>query len=177
MRQLPFTPMDPIYLADTCSFLDLDSMHPMQPGTEFSVRDRALVWDGLEKLADAGHLKLIKQVKKELSRHHPDALRRLAAYQGHRLVMRRTAAIISLYQRITTAYPQLIHGGQLKYDKADPWLIVAAQTYGYHIVSDELRISERSPKQRKTLRIPDVCDREGIRCYKLRELAAEKGWL
>lgn len=178
MSQTLFTPIKAIYLLDTCSLLDLDGKHPMEPGTEFSVRDRALIWDGLEGLADSGQLKLIKQVKMELQRHHPDGLKRLAAYPGHRVTIRRTAAsVIALYQKITTAYPQLIRGGRLKYDKADPWLILAAQIYHYEIISSELRISERSAKQKKHPHIPDVCDYLGIKCHKLRDFARTQGWL
>jgi hypothetical protein len=110
MSQTLFPPIKSIYLLDTCSLLDLDSKHPMEPGTEFSVRDRALIWDGLEGLADSGQLKLIKQVKLELKRHHPDGLKRLTVYPGHHLAIRRTASVIALYQKITTSYPQLIRG-------------------------------------------------------------------
>jgi uncharacterized protein DUF4411 len=177
MSQTLLIPINSVYLVDTCSFLDLDSAHPMQPGTEFSIMERALIWEGLENLADSGQLKLITQVKKELKRHHPTALKRLIGYPGHRLVVRRTPALIAHYQAVTTAYPQLVRGGRLKRDKADPWLITIAEIRGYEIVSDELRISERSSKQRKILKIPDVCDMRGIKCHKLRELATQLGWL
>ncbi len=168
----------PVYLMDASPIIRLDGMDRRPPTPpDFTITERALIWDGLEEFAKDGRLRLIKQVREELSRWHPQGLARLMAFPGCRFDMRRTQGVTLEYQRIVTTYPDLAPkaGGR---DPADPWLIVAAQKYGWTIITMELSLKARSPKARKNLRIPDVLDYEKmLPCLDLRTVANHEGWL
>ncbi|MFL2121486.1 DUF4411 family protein [Marinilactibacillus psychrotolerans] len=58
------------------------------------------------------------------------------------------------------------------FEKADPWLIAIALTYGYTIVTMEVRntsLSSGSPTSKEP-KIPDVCDALGVECINLYDL-------
>ena len=62
-----------VYVVDTSSLVTLDNKHAVLPGQPprqpaFTLAERALIWDGLERAAKAGRIKLIRQVKAELAR-------------------------------------------------------------------------------------------------------------
>ena len=81
-----------IYLLDTSCLTRLDrkDRRNYDPPT-FGGTERALIWDGLERLCDEGRLKIIQPIKDELNSLHPEGLQRLSVYRAHRLLMRRTA--------------------------------------------------------------------------------------
>ncbi len=174
MTQLAF---QPVYLCDGCCIIRLDGKDRMPPAPpDFTPQERALIWDGLERLTGAGRLKLISQVKEELSRWHPEGLKRLVPYPGHRVNLPRSPANILLWRQVVSRYPDI--GPRPGKDPADPWLIVAAQKFRYPIVTMELALSERSPRANKKLRIPDICALEGMPLpMNLRQLAVVEGWL
>ncbi|MGH9875104.1 MAG: DUF4411 family protein [Pyrinomonadaceae bacterium] len=173
-------PVPTVYLIDACSIIRLDGKDRNPPAVPYTVREKKLIWEGLEDLADEGRLKLIKQVKEELSRHDPNGLKILKQYPGQKLIIRRTAEVIRLYRTITTNHPDLIKGGS-RFDPADPWLILAAEKYDYTIITEELLKSERTtlkPRKRNMERIPDVCKIRPISdAIKLRDLAKQEGWI
>ena len=169
---------DPSYVVDTSSFMDLDGLNryvsgQAPPPMSYSPQERALVWDGLLRLARDGRIKLIRQVKGELTRWDPAALERVKVYKGHRVPV--TNDLRRRYTALLNKYPGLVPQDPA-YDPADPWLIVAAQKYGFVIVTEELPKAIRKSKA-KTPPIPDICQREGILCKSLRELANDEGWL
>lgn len=166
-----------VYLLDGCCVTRLDSMDRVPPSPpDFTSQERALIWDGLERLAGEGRLKLIGQVKQELGRWHPAGLQRLTAYQGHSLTFRRTAEVIRWYRDIISRYPGVRPRPGL--DPADAWLIVASKKFGYRIVTMELSVAQRSPRAKRGARIPDICAAEGLLVpFDLRELAVREDWL
>jgi hypothetical protein len=168
--------LTPVYLLDACCLVELDGRHRDPPASpSYTVKERALIWRGLESLARDGRLKLIRQVKRELKRWHPDGLKKLAIHPGTMVFMRRTPPIVRRYQTITSTYPQLVKGGSL-IEKADPWLILVAQLHGYTIVTEELPQDMRKRKKNE-IHIPDACLIESILCINLRRLAKDEKWL
>jgi len=169
-----------VYLVDASSVVRLDGKDRVPSASPFSPAEQEAIWEGLEKLADEGRLKLIKQVKEELGRYDPDGLRRLKKYPGQKLIIKRNATTIKHYQLITTRHPDLMKGGS-RFDKADPWLILAAERFGYTIISEELSKTERTTKiarKQNMERIPDVCKARGLKAaMKLRKVAKLEGWI
>jgi hypothetical protein len=177
----PFFTPPTVYLLDTSSLVRLDGLDGIPPPDPFSAKERALIWDGLEELADEGRIKLIKQVKSELKRHNPKGLARLSQYRGHRLIVRRTPEVIKIYRSVTANHPDLMKGGS-RLDPADPWLIVAAEKFAYTIICEELLKAHRAPtlplRRRKMDRIPDVCQARKLEnAVRLRDLAKNLKWI
>jgi len=176
MTQAPL--FDACYLVDASSLIDLDGLNryasgQVPPPLSYTPQERALVWDGLLRLARDGRIKLIRQVKGELERWDRAALDRLKVYRGHRVPV--TNDLRRRYTALLNKYPELMPRDPA-YDPADPWLIVAAQKYGFVIVTEELAKAARKSRA-KTPPIPDICGREGVPCKSLRKLANEEGWL
>lgn len=66
-------------------------------------------------------------------------------------------------------YPSLVNvNASHTLDPADPWIIAAAQEYGYVVVTDELKKSVRKHDKSRE-HIPDVCDALGIQCITFHE--------
>lgn len=172
-------PLWAAYVIDTSSLVELDNKHLVLPGQvprppSFSLEERALVWDGLEGLAGNARLKLITQVKAELTRWNPEALNRLKIYRGHRAPSR-TPDLVRHYQTVMSQFPRLIERYP-RFDPADPWIIAMARKYGYTIVTEETPVAQKARPPRKTP-IPDVCQAMGIPCLQLRALAELEEWL
>ncbi len=165
-----------VYLLDTGCPARLDGKDRTPQPIEFTETERALIWDGLEGLVQSGRLKLITPVKEEMEWLYKAGLNRLAAFPEHRLIIRKSVrANVLLYQRIVGSYPDIApKPGQRE---ADPWLIVVAKRFNYTIVTCELHKRDRVPTQRRRMRLPDVCEAEGINWLYLRGLANHEGWL
>lgn len=168
--------IQPIYLLDASSLIRLDGKDRLPPNPpEFTNQERALIWEGLEHLTEAGRLKLITQVKKELRRWHPEGLKRLVGYKGHSLIIKKTRQVIYDYQNIITLYPNI--GPKPGRDPADPWLIHVSRKRGFTIVTQEESLTGRKSAKRD-LRIPDVCQRDNLPpALNIRDLANHEGWL
>jgi len=166
----------PIYLIDTCSVTALDGKNALSTNPRpplFSPSERQVIWTHLEEMTRQGFLKLISEVRTELKDWDPDAIPRFSKYPKHRLPPRGDA--LHKTYRVIFADPfnrRLI--GSTRREKGDPWLIAAAKQYGYTIITEELHASVRA--RRRGVRIPDVCEREGISYISLRELAVQEGW-
>lgn len=174
-------PVPIVYLVDTSSVVRLDGKDTIPPTHPFSKAEQESIWEGLEDLADNGRLKLIKQVKSELWRHDRKGRARLTQYPQHELIIKKTPSVVRLYQAITTNHRDLMKGGS-RHDPGDPWLIVAAELYGYTIICEELLRKDRAPTlpRRKRLmeRIPDVCQARKLEdAIRLRDLAIQLGWI
>lgn len=173
-------PSPVVYLIDSCSVIRLDGKDQNPPAVPYTVTEKKAIWDGLKKLAEEGRLKLIKQVKEELSRHDPDGLKTLKEYPRQKLIIRRTADVIKHYRLIMAKHPDLMKGGS-RFDPADPWLVLAADRFGYTIITEELLKAERTtlkPRMQKRERIPDVCKAMGLEdAIKLRDLAKQEKWI
>ena len=165
-----------VFLLDTSSPVRLDGLdRPPPEPPAYSSSERSSIWDGLENLAAAGRLKLVKQVKEELKRHDPAALARLKTIPGHRMPPTNNA-LRRRYQSLVGTYPRLVPYDP-RYDPADPWLIAAAQQYGYTVVTEELPRSTRRSRPKRGPPIPDLCDDLGIPWTSLRGLALAEEWI
>ena len=174
-------PAPPVYLLDTSSVVRLNGKDGNPSAHPFSKAEQAAIWKGLEKFADDGRLKLIKQVKSELWRHDRTGRARLCKYPKHELIIKKTPQVIRLYRDVTTNHSDLMKGGSRR-DPGDPWLIVAAELFDYTIICEELLKSDRSPtlprRKRNMERIPDVCKTRTLRdAIRLRDLAKQEGWI
>lgn len=175
-------PVPTVYLVDTSSLVRLDGLDNVPPSNPFSTQEQKAIWEELESLAKDGRLKLIKQVKGELKRYDPVALNRLRAYSGHSLKMNKTdPVVIRKYREVTSNHPDLMRGGSRR-DHADPWLIVAAELFGYKIITEELLKGDRLPtlplRRLKMERIPDVCQARKLEdAIHLRDLAMQLNWI
>jgi hypothetical protein len=169
-----------IYLIDSCSVIRLDGKDRNPPAQSFTAIERELIWEGLEAFAENGRLKVIKEVREELERYDPVGLDRLKQYPAQRLIVRRTQKVITQYQTITTNHPDLLKGGS-RFNPADPWLILAAEKYGYRIITEELEKSARTTqvsRMQRRERIPDVCQALTLKAtICLRDLAVQEGWI
>lgn len=165
-----------IFLLDTSSLVRLDGLDRPPPSPPaYSSAERLKIWVQLEALCRDNRLKVVKQVKEELSRWDPAALDRLKRHPFHR-TPRLNNDLRLRYQRLLTSYPNLLPRDP-KHDPADPWLIVAAQHYGMTIITDELPRSIRRSRARRGPPIPDICDDLGIPWTSLGELARAEGWI
>ena len=183
MIQATFLP--PVYLLDSSSPIHLEDLNRILPGQPpatpaFTAREREPIWEGLERLANDGRLVLIKQVVEELS--DPafiPVLDRLRSFRGYR-VLKHTNDLRRRYRDLMRRHPDLARA-IARYDPtrdpADPWLVVNAHKHGLTIVTEELRRTVRAGRPRRGPPIPDICDKEGIRCISLRHLANDEGWL
>lgn len=174
-------PVPTVYLLDTSSVVRLDGKDGVPPAHPFSSTEQVKIWEGLEDLAESGRLKLIKQVKSELWRHDRKGRARITKYPQHALIIKKTREVIRLYRDVTTNHSDLMRGGS-RHDPGDPWLIVAAELYGYTIICEELLRRDRSPTlpRRKRLmeRIPDVCQARQLEdAIRLRDLAIQMRWI
>jgi hypothetical protein len=182
MSRTLFTVSPVVYLADTSSIVRLDGLDGNPAALPFSASEQTAIWKELEDLCRTGRLKLIKQVKGELKRYNPNGLARLRQYSGHRLPIDKTdPMVVKLYGEITTNHPDLLRGGSRK-DHGDPWLILAAELYGYQIITEELLQIERAttlPLRRQRIeKIPDICQTRKLEpAVHLRDLAIKLGWI
>jgi hypothetical protein len=169
-----------VYLIDSSSVIRLDGKDHNPPAQLYTAVERELIWQGLETWTEAGRIKIIKEVREELQRYDPDGLNRLRQFPAHRLIIRRTAAVVQKFQEITTNHPDLMRGGS-RFNPADPWLILAAEKYDYPIITEELLRSARTTQRRRQQRrerIPDVCGVRGLKpTTGLRDLAIQEGWI
>jgi Domain of unknown function (DUF4411) len=174
-------PSPTVYLLDTSSVVRLDGKDGVPSAQPFTTAEQAKIWKGLEKFADDGRLKLIKQVKSELWRHDRKGRARLCKYPEHALAIKKTSQVIKLYRDVTTNHSDLMKGGSRR-EPGDPWLIVAAELFDYVIICEELLRADRSPtlprRRRNMERIPDVCKARKLRdAIRLRDLAEQEGWI
>jgi hypothetical protein len=174
-------PSPTVYLLDTSSVVRLDNKDGVPPPNPFTKTEQDAIWNGLEEFASDGRIKLIKQIKSELWRHNRKGRARLLKHDQTTLVIKKTPAIVKVFRDVTTNHPDLMKGGSRR-DPGDPWLIVAAELYGYTIITEELSKPERKPTLPRRIlnreRIPDVCSvRKLEQAIHLRDLALKEGWI
>jgi len=173
----------PTYIIDTCCVMELDNAHRVLKGQDpppprYTNAERAAVWEGLERLAKDGRLKIIRFVKEELADHYPAILPRLDSlpHTGCNITNRVRLA----YQELIGRNPKVLEGWphDPAHDDADPWIVAFAKTSGFTVITEEISAEQSSRKKRKKgMSIPDLCDAEGVKCVKLRRLATDEGWL
>ena len=163
---------------DASSIMELDNAHIVLSGMEkppprFTESERTAIWAGLERLAGEGRLKLLDKIEDDLERWYPDVLSKLRAFPNVRI--RTTPQIRATYQQIIAKHPKLMQR-LLHHDDADPYLVAAAKTRGYGVVTEEKDNATRKSKS-KDVPIPDLCALEGVQCRNLRNLGKDEGWI
>jgi hypothetical protein len=180
----PTETLPSVYLIDACSLLWLDGVNQEPDGANrYNPDEQAKVWARLDDLVRHGNLKLTTDVKGELRRMGSgSAVRRLAAYSGHK-VQRRTNALRVTYQQVVASHLNGNHPvvrPEWVRDPADPWLVAYAKLYGYTIITDELPAAlHRTRSKRQKVFIPDLCGALAppLPWFHLRDLAISLGWI
>lgn len=167
-----------IYIIDACCIVGLENAHTGQSQQDiYPAVEQRKIWDGLQALAEAGQLKIVIEVIREISARTQGGAERLKALPKTRV--QRTSAIMSEYQNLVSEFTRWRSDGQSIFDSGDPWLISTARIKGYTVLTDETPFSTKTTKWRrgKPL-IPDVCGRKQVVCFiGLREFAKQNGWL
>ncbi len=86
------------------------------------------------------------------------------------------AAVQSELQVITAAYPDWTAKGR---NKADPFVVATAKAKGLVVVTGEIPSGSSpisTPTNQRKLKIPNVCDTEGVRWIGITDLIKEEGW-
>src|SRR5450759_918414 len=165
-----------IFILDTSCIVTLDGLdRPPSASLSYADDEQDQIWTGLEDLCRNQRLKIIKQVKEELSRWDPGALERFKRIPFHRMPRVNNDLRIR-YQRLVAAYPNLIPRDP-SHDPADPCIVVSAQQYAMTVITDELPRSVRRGRVRRGPPIPDLCDEVGVPWTSLRELSRAQGWI
>jgi hypothetical protein len=79
-------------------------------------------------------------------------------------------------QAITVSYPDWTSKGR---NKADPFVVATAKAHGLIVVTGEIPSGSSpiaTPTNQRKLKIPNVCDTEGIRWVGITDLIKEEGW-
>lgn len=125
-------------------------------------------WKGLEDAIGNGQIIAPMFVLDELKRKEGDQLYAWAADNISMFLPLENDLQIA-QKAIVNRFPRLISEAKNR-SLCDPWVIALAQINQCHVVSEENRGGNSTPK------IPDVCDELRIKCLKVADLIEELGW-
>ena len=80
---------------------------------------------------------------------------------------------VSEYQRLDNAYTGLVTTSTANKDPADAWLVAFALANGWTVVTSELPAAQSQGKV-AGVKIPDVCQSEGVSCISLDDLLQQE---
>lgn len=137
-----------VYLIDSDVFMSIKSR-----------ADAPLLFAGILNLANSGHVKTVRQVFKEM-KHDPILKTEILPHRKLMEVKAEDQYCAEVAAKITLISAQAGHlwpqtGGTTS-DPADPWLIAVASHYGYCLVTNENKRSDR--------KIPAACKITGTTC-------------
>lgn len=124
-------------------------------------------WSNIDELIDDGviaaHVEVLRELEKQEDELYDWAKARLHLFREI------DEHIESAVRKISKQFPTLV---DYRRDRsgADPWVIALAFVEGAAVVSDENRGKRDKPK------IPDVCEKLGIRHVRVADLIEEQGW-
>jgi len=153
------------YLLDTSCFMSLDGIGRTN---RFGDAERERIWKGIQSLG--GRVTIITHVRTELKKNYPtgklpDRIKSLPCKMTGLPIV----SVAKRVKNILDNFPTLINvNSPHTRDPADPWIIAAAQEYGYVVVTEELKKSVRQHDKDRD-HIPDVCDALGVKCITLRD--------
>ena len=88
-----------IYIIDACCIIGLENAHTGQSQQSiYPAVEHRKIWDGLQALAEAGQLKTVNEVVREISARTQEGAERLKALPKTRV--QRTSAIMAEYQSL-----------------------------------------------------------------------------
>ena len=126
------------------------------------------LWERLESLTGAGHLRASGEVLLELERKTDDLLEWVKAQSG--LFVPLDEATQRKASEVLERFPLLIDANRGR-SGADPFVIGLAMARDCIVVTGERKASSlRRP------RVPDVCEALGVECIPLVELIRKEGW-
>ena len=109
-----------IYIIDACCIVGLENAHTGQSQQDiYPAVEQRKIWDGLQALAEAGQLKIVIEVIREISARTQGGAERLKALPKTRV--QRTSAIMSEYQNLVSEFTRWRSDGQSIFDSGDPW--------------------------------------------------------
>ena len=139
-------------------------------------------WDQLHERIENKRIIILDLVKQELLKGDDDLSRWVATINNDLILDRREPKILTNYTEVL----EYLHSSGLYQDKAlsawsqahiaDPWLIAAARTYGFTVVTlEKPHGGLRSKNKAGSAKIPDVCKEFDVQCkdlfYMMRALA------
>ena len=118
-------------------------------------------WEILADLAQTGVLFSITEVKKEIEKIDDDLLKWT---KDKKFFKNPNEAVQQRMKEILEKYPNLIDHSKGR-SIADPWVIAHAESENAAVVTLEQKAVKASQ-----VKIPDVCEREGIECIDIYDL-------
>ena len=133
-------------------------------------------WDQLQKHIEQGNIAILDLVKTEIDAGEDDLKDWLNRINIKTLVSHKNTDIIQSYGLIMQHIDSCNHYTikavkEWDYPAADPWLIAAAHTNEYTLVTFELpnrNLDVHHPS--KKAKIPDVCEHFGVKCCNLYDM-------
>ncbi len=142
------------YAIDTSALVRLEEL-----------KDAASIWPNVFALILDQRAKTVAFVMDELVRINANAANRLKQYRAD-FVYQEVGDLVSEASRLINRYPKMSRP-RARRTVADPWVIALAQVEGMIVVTCEL--------SNRATHIPDVCDKEGLKCIDLQNFVkAEK---
>ena len=158
------------YCVDSSSFLKIPEDHQTE---------MAKILVGLESLINDERLHTIRTVVEEVKRNLPRNGHRLGTWlseQSAQIVIPEDDEFWLEAQKILHAFPD-IFDPTLNRLQADSMIIGVAHSKRMVMVTDEQSRSNRRPKSRHILHMPDVCSRLGVRSISMTRLIEIEGFL
>lgn len=153
--------------------MDISNSHfPAPPKPKYNSRRQLVLWRGLRRLFLENRLVLVPAVRDELARLDPGGLRELKKSPQFRVARMRPMEV-SEYQRLDNAYTGLVTTSTANKDPADAWLVAFALANGWTVVTSELPAAQSQGKV-AGVKIPDVCQSEGVSCISLDDLLQQE---
>ena len=153
-----------VYIVDTNSWIKVQDMNVPNDRRE-------ALWQRIEELVTAGRIRTVQVALEEAERNSPEAHNRLKAFKRH--------PGFELRKRDQIGRPQEVHilreleqqsrslaRNRRGREKADAYLIAAAETRNLTVVSEEGNGRGK---------IPDICRRRNVACVTLLELIVREG--
>ncbi len=155
------------YLIDTNSLISpYKNYYPFDFARKF--------WEQMQKSIENGNVVLLDLVKEELSKGDDELSEWINEFNSSLIISHKQPAIIAKYAEIlqhiqmSNFYKEKALLDWSKADVADPWLIAAAYTYGYKIVTFETKNGNLNIINKcSRAKIPDICEVFGVECQTL----------
>jgi hypothetical protein len=125
------------------------------------------VWSKLQELAEEGLIVAPQDVLLELERQKDD-LHEWAVQR--QMFLEPDRQVLESFKDIVNRHPGFMKTGSTK-SGADPFVVALAEVHGLQVVTYETRAKkDAAPK------MPDVCDRRGVKCVSLVDVLRETGF-
>lgn len=150
------------YSVDTSSLIEMRRKVPRDIFREF--------WLRFEERVDRSVIVASREVYEELSKRSDEVFAWAKARRS--MFVETDRELIDAQREIVHCMPELVDTRKGK-SKADPWVIALAKVRGLTVISEEIPVAS-DPNARP--RIPDACNRFGIRCVSLFGMARMEEW-